>query len=198
MRQNKREERFQAILDAAESVFGEFGFKRTSLEDVASRAGIGKATLYHYVEGKPELFGEVLQRFFERQTTSRREAVEAEPTAKGRLRKLAETAMSRHGAAVKLLAPRANEEPEHVPLRFKYIRTFREQEKELISAVLEFGIQRGEFRPLDVPLTAALMELAVKGMVMELSTAPHWDLISVYADLFTDVFLKGIQSDRGE
>ncbi len=58
MRSEKRSERLTAILEAASQLFREYGVKKTSLEDVAARAGVGKATLYHYVDGKAELFGE--------------------------------------------------------------------------------------------------------------------------------------------
>ncbi len=43
------------IVDTAAHVFAELGFRKATLDDIASRLGISRATLYHYVEGKEEL-----------------------------------------------------------------------------------------------------------------------------------------------
>lgn len=41
-----------AILSAADSLFREHGFKATTIEDIADRAGIGKGTVYLYFSSK--------------------------------------------------------------------------------------------------------------------------------------------------
>jgi AcrR family transcriptional regulator len=53
--------RRQAILDAALSVFAEHGFEAARLDDVASRAGVAKGTLYLYFEHKEALFEELIR-----------------------------------------------------------------------------------------------------------------------------------------
>lgn len=54
-------ERKQAILKAALSVFAERGFEAARLDDVASRAGVAKGTLYLYFDDKEKLFEEVVR-----------------------------------------------------------------------------------------------------------------------------------------
>jgi len=44
------------IVEAAEAVFSELGFDRTTLNDVAERAGVTKGAVYHYFDSKDELF----------------------------------------------------------------------------------------------------------------------------------------------
>lgn len=44
-----------AILARAAELFAERGYHGTSMNDVAQAAGVGKATLYHYVRDKPAL-----------------------------------------------------------------------------------------------------------------------------------------------
>lgn len=48
------------ILDAARHLFLEQGFGSTSMEGVAKRAGVSKATLYVHFENKERLFAEVV------------------------------------------------------------------------------------------------------------------------------------------
>ena len=60
--QRRPEDRPDEILDAATTVFGEQGFARTRLEDVAKRAGVSKGTLYLYFDSKDALFREMVRR----------------------------------------------------------------------------------------------------------------------------------------
>lgn len=51
-----------AILDAAQACFLEHGFSNTSMDMVASTAGVSKATIYAHFQSKDELFGAIIQR----------------------------------------------------------------------------------------------------------------------------------------
>ena len=59
--QRRPEARPEEILDAALEVFGEQGFARARLEDVAQRAGVSKGTLYLYFDSKETLFREMVR-----------------------------------------------------------------------------------------------------------------------------------------
>lgn len=45
-----------AILDAAKKVFGEHGFEKAKMVDIAGRAGMAAGTLYNYFESKEQIF----------------------------------------------------------------------------------------------------------------------------------------------
>jgi AcrR family transcriptional regulator len=47
----------RAILDASRSVFGEVGFDRATIREIASRAGVDPALVHHHFGTKQELFG---------------------------------------------------------------------------------------------------------------------------------------------
>jgi len=46
----------QLILEAAEILLHKFGYSKTSLDDIAKEAGLGKGTIYYYFESKEEIF----------------------------------------------------------------------------------------------------------------------------------------------
>jgi AcrR family transcriptional regulator len=56
----KTEAKRVAILKAAEEVFREVGFERTSMSEIRERIGGSKATLYNYFPSKEKLFFEVM------------------------------------------------------------------------------------------------------------------------------------------
>jgi len=55
------EQRKEAILDAALSVFGDLGYNQATLNDVADRLGVTKGCLYHYFESKENLLIELIR-----------------------------------------------------------------------------------------------------------------------------------------
>jgi AcrR family transcriptional regulator len=57
------------ILDAALRVFGQYGYRRTSMDDIAREAGIGKGTIYLSFASKEEVFQALSQRLAQRMLT---------------------------------------------------------------------------------------------------------------------------------
>jgi AcrR family transcriptional regulator len=55
MREQQREMKRNAVLQAAAQLFNERGFHATSLDDVAARLNVSKPTLYYYVKNKDEI-----------------------------------------------------------------------------------------------------------------------------------------------
>ena len=49
------------IAQAAKEVFAERGYQRATLEEIAQRAGMSKATIYLYYKNKDDLFLQVVE-----------------------------------------------------------------------------------------------------------------------------------------
>ena len=60
-----RSQRADAILAAAIPVFGRFGFKKTSVDDLAEAAGLSKQGLYLHFAGKDQIFVAAMQRYLD-------------------------------------------------------------------------------------------------------------------------------------
>jgi AcrR family transcriptional regulator len=56
LREKRKQETRKAIQDAAVKLFTEKSFEKTSIEDIAKEAGIGKTTVYGYFSTKEEIF----------------------------------------------------------------------------------------------------------------------------------------------
>lgn len=52
----------QRILDAAGSCFAATGFSKTTVEEIAARAGVSKGIVYHHFDGKDGLLERVVER----------------------------------------------------------------------------------------------------------------------------------------
>jgi AcrR family transcriptional regulator len=56
IRETRKRETRQAIMDAAVSLFSQKGFEKSSIEEIAKMAGIGKGTIYGYFRAKEDIF----------------------------------------------------------------------------------------------------------------------------------------------
>ena len=148
----RKEARPDEILAAALASFAERGFAATRLEDVAARAGVSKGTLYLYFNGKEQLF-EAVVRARLLPNLERLEALLATfegPSAsllERLLLTMAEVVGSQLGAIPKLVIAEAGNFPELA--RF-YLEEVVRRGLRLIGAILRRGIERGEFRAVDV------------------------------------------------
>ena len=75
----------EAILGAALELFGRYGFRRTSIDDIARRAGIAKGTVYLYVETKETLFRTLSQTLLDGVLANARAAAASRNTIAARL-----------------------------------------------------------------------------------------------------------------
>ena len=71
-------ERAEEILNAADALFGELGYDGVSVRDIAERAGVKKAAVFYYFDGKEALLEQVLERYYAAHHASLAQAFEAE------------------------------------------------------------------------------------------------------------------------
>lgn len=55
------EQTYRRLLEAAEEVFGELGFRRASVAEIVRRAGVAQGTFYQYFGSKEEIFRELVR-----------------------------------------------------------------------------------------------------------------------------------------
>jgi len=83
--------RQERVLEAATDVFLWYGFARTTMGDIAERAGISRPTLYLVFPGKEEVFAAVIRRMTDEQFASIRAALPTLPTLREKLLFVCET-----------------------------------------------------------------------------------------------------------
>src|SRR6476646_1677469 len=148
--QRRPEARPEEILDAAFTVFGESGFARAKIEDVARVAGVSKGTVYCYFDSKESLFREMVRA---KVVASLAEAevfvLSYEGSARGLLAELIRRMYRRvRREQMMQLARVVQGELPHFPelARFYFDEVIL-RARRLIEQVLERGVASGEFRP---------------------------------------------------
>jgi AcrR family transcriptional regulator len=96
-RERERIRTKKQILAAARNVFARKGFHKSSLSEIASEAGLGKATLYSYFADKADLVRAVFEDTIDEQLRTVERAVSGKRDPRSRIRAIA-TAQLRHFA----------------------------------------------------------------------------------------------------
>jgi AcrR family transcriptional regulator len=76
----------EAILTAAFALFGHYGYRRTSIDDIAQEAGIAKGTVYLYFKSKEEIFRALSQQLIDQMLAITETAQTAKTTVTEQLR----------------------------------------------------------------------------------------------------------------
>src|SRR5689334_7123092 len=76
----------EEILNGARDLFERFGFKKTTMEDIARQIGKSKSALYYYYKTKEEIFEAVVLNDIEATQTLVADAVKKEESATSKFR----------------------------------------------------------------------------------------------------------------
>jgi TetR/AcrR family transcriptional regulator len=155
-RGRRKEARPGELLDAALDLFVEKGFAATRSEEVALRAGVSKGTLFLYFPSKEELFKAVIRENLSGRFAEWNDEFAAfEGSTVDMVRYCMRVWWERIGATrasgiTKLIISEARNFPD--------IAAFYQQEvirpgTDLIRRILLRGVERGEFRAIDVEYT---------------------------------------------
>ena len=201
-RRRRKETRPAELIEAAIDVFAEKGFAAARLDDVARRAGASKGTAYLYFPNKEALFKAAVREFVVASIAmGEREVAEWNGTSAELLRRMlahwAEVIHSRHGGLLKLIVAEARNFPD---LAAWYHTEVAERGRRLIAAVLRRGIERGEFRPVDIAATAEVIAcpMAFRAIwthslgCVEPPSVP----IEHFFETYFDIMLAGLRATR--
>jgi AcrR family transcriptional regulator len=76
------------IIDAASDCFAEYGYDKTTFDDVAKRAGISRALIYTYFKSKQEFFFSMMDEKHKNYLRQSQEVLDSDLSGKEKLRKI--------------------------------------------------------------------------------------------------------------
>ncbi|MEY2659481.1 MAG: HTH-type transcriptional regulator RutR [Pseudomonadota bacterium] len=168
-RERRKHERPGELLQAALELFVEKGFAATRVEEVALRAGVSKGTLFLYYESKEELFKAVIQAHLSDHFVAwDQEYAQFEGSSADLMRYGLSSWWERIGSTLaggltKLVMSESRNFPEVAAF---YREQVIEPGQTLLQRILQRGIDRGEFRPLDVPAASLSLISAMVFLMM--------------------------------
>jgi len=184
----------QKILDAAEQRLWHYGFKKTTIDEIASDAGVGKGTVYLHFEGKEDIGLAIMARYKETSLEGI-EAIASDPdqTPVQKLKAMLQQPM--------LDARRlCKESPASLELIIVIkphwqgrMRPFLEKEWALLAGVLEEGNQVGVFNVPDTLRAARTLKTMCLGFLPPYPCVSSPDEIAAEISHIVELTVQGLR-----
>jgi AcrR family transcriptional regulator len=185
------------IDQAALQLFAAKGFEATGIRDIADRAGISTAALYHYMGSKDELLIDFMLVSMTQLTEVAREALGAAEGPAAELATLVRAHVGFHTLDPQRSLVADDELRALSEDSFAQVMRLRDGYERLWSTVLEQGLRSGAFRFSDVRITRlALLEMC-NGVARWYSDQGPMRPDQI-ADAFTDLALAMVGATTGE
>lgn len=153
-RQALTEFREKEILAAARKVFGERGYGASTVDDIASEAGIAKGTIYLYYASKEEIFWAALTSRFRELQEQARQAMAAEVSTAGKLQAWLGVRFDFLRSDEQFMRMYVTEFGHVCRAHGGPMHALYQDGVNLLVEVLEEGVRRGELRPMPLVETA--------------------------------------------
>jgi AcrR family transcriptional regulator len=186
-----------AIIESAKKLFQQFGLQKTTMADIAKKAGKGKSTLYYYFKSKDEIFEVVVKEEMNEVFNAVRVAVNRQKNTYNKLRAFVETRLKEVKNKATLYS--FTIEYDDYALLSNYAAKlndyFYNQEFELISGILIEALEKENFK-LGLDKVEAVTDIfikAVRGIEIDLIRTKEFDKTLANVDVYIDVMINGIK-----
>jgi AcrR family transcriptional regulator len=155
-------------VNAAGDIFSKYGYKKTTMDDIALALGKGKSSIYYYFRNKEEIFQAVLEQEVILLKSKLQKAVNGKKHHKGKLKAYIITRMKGFESMLNFYNAVKNE----YLAQFEFIERIRygydQEEIATVQGILEEGIEKGVFRIEDPFLASLAIVTSMKGFEIPL------------------------------
>ena len=185
----------EKVVLAARVLFARYGARKTTVDEIARKAGLSKATVYNHFSGKREIVGELIDLERRQLEQTVQQAVDGAPDALAALRAFFRASLQ-EAQRQREFYRAANEElyPFMAEVATAVERN-RRREEALLEKILRRGAAEGVIRPLpDSRLAARVLFRAVLSLTFPLFGGPVVRPGKDCAEELIDLFIFGVHA----
>lgn len=165
---DSKDEIREQIVESARHIFSRFGFKKTTMDDIALGVGKGKSSIYYYFTSKDQVFQAVV----EKEITSLRQelvkVIDSDLKPIDKIQSYITVRMTKFGEMTNFYQAIKNELLAQLDFIDQIRKKYDEDEVNLVDSILKEGIEKNEFDIEDSRLAASVIVTAMKGLEMPL------------------------------
>ena len=189
----KADERKKIITQVAQKIFSKYGLMKTTVNEIAKAAKMGKASLYHYFKSKEDIYKEVIEQENSFLKEKLRNAIQKVNTPQEKIR----TFILKKMEYLKKLANIHSALKDDYLKHYNFIKKFRqknlEEELHIIRKILQEGINKGIFEVSDINLTAFAIISALRGLEYPWTISTPFPEIESNVNKLLEILFKGIE-----
>ncbi|TSA23490.1 TetR family transcriptional regulator [bacterium] len=188
----KGNEKKKIIIQVAQNIFSKYGLIKTTVDEIAKAARMGKASLYHYFQSKEDIFKEVVEKENKYLKEKIREAIINEDTPQKKMKIYILKKMEYLKELVNINSALKDEYLEHYAFIEKIRKKNSREELFTIREILQEGEDNGIFDISDIELTAFAIASALKGLEYPWSINISFPEIESNTDKLLEILFNGI------
>ncbi len=188
----------EIIIESAAAAFCENGYHQTKIDDIAEKAAVAKGTIYYNFSSKAILFAEVVTTGIDLLIKKAKKNTGKEMTARARLAVLIETTVEIYlqyeNISRVVINESGNESVSGIDQEaIDRIKEARNDYLQLITQIIEDGVEYNEFKEINIDLTAHVLV-----GVIESSLNCYWNKQrnsvsrQQLFEMISEIFFRGI------
>ncbi len=162
-----------SILDAARVLFAKFGYKKTTMEDIAQELHKGKSSLYYYFKNKEEIFQAVIDWEQGVLLSKLHDIVESDLNPKDKLNEYVLIRMKTISELENYFKALTDERFGGLEFVKKVKESSEKEEVEMIQKILQAGIENDSFQIKNTYMGAMAIALSLKGVEIPMFSATN-------------------------
>ena len=191
-----KQEKAESILNTAKKMFGRYGLRKTTLDEIARMARVAKATIYNYFGSKDRVYLEVLRREANEIVKKISSSVDQEVLPVDKLIAFARAKFRYMRQAINILNLDREGVEQLLPSAEGIRNELFEREVNIIRSILEEGVEKGIFRLNNVPLAATAIGHALRGFELNWFVQESEEGIEYYLDELVNIVFYGVLSEK--
>jgi AcrR family transcriptional regulator len=180
------------IIDIARNIFTHFGFKKTTMEEIALATKKGKSSIYYYFNSKEEIFKAVVEKEAEelkeelfKKTSDIEDPIE-------RLKIYITVRMRKLNKLTNFYSALKSDYLSHLEFIEQIRKSYDLDEIRIVAGIIQDGIERGKFTVEDPQLSAVAIVTAMKGLEVPLFLNKEHDNFEIRLNNLINFLFYGI------
>lgn len=190
---SEKDDMRDSIIDTASAIFSRFGFKKTTVDDIAQALRKGKSSIYYYFKSKEEIFQAVVDREADVLRTQMEQIMASDMDPREKLSAHIKGRMDLVKNMSNYMELLKNDDLSNLDFAEKFRKKYDLEEIQVISQLLQEGIDKGTFKVKDIELSALAIVTAMKGLEVPLALSGKYanNLMAVIDDML-DILFYGL------
>ncbi|TFG36934.1 MAG: TetR/AcrR family transcriptional regulator [Candidatus Aminicenantes bacterium] len=161
------------IVDVARKIFTRYGFRKTTMEEIAKASGKGKSSVYYYFPSKEEIFKAVVEKEASELKEHLDKTIHADVPPIDKLKTYILFRLHHVRTVGNFYAALNEESLSHLDFILEIRKNFDQDELQAVKGILEEGMAEGSFQINNPEIGAIAIATMMKGLELPLLLSDH-------------------------
>jgi len=188
----QNEEAKAKIVDIARGIFTHFGFRKTTMEEIAQASRKGKSSIYYYFNSKEDIFRAVVEKEAEELKAELLKKTDSIEDPIERLKVYISIRMKKLSKLTNFYSALKSDYLSHLEFIEDIRKTYDQEEVKIVARIIGDGIEKGIFAVDEPHLSAIAIVTAMKGLEVPLFISKEHGNLEARLDSIMNFLFYGI------